>query len=109
MTLTGRDKRFLRSLAHHLEPTVLVGGDRLSDGLVKEVDRALGDHELIKVKLIDADKPEVTEAREVLCERTGASHVQTIGHVLVLFRRRDEKPKVPPLPGERDAAAAAAD
>lgn len=100
MPLTGPQTRHLRGLAHHLDPVVLIGGDRLTDGVVAEVDRALGDHELVKVKLIDAEKHEVLEARELLCERARAEHVQTIGHMLVLWRRNHQEPRVAALPGE---------
>lgn len=107
MDLTGRDKRILRASAHHLKPAVLIGADRVTEGLIAEVDRQLEDHELIKARLTDSDKAEVGAALETLLARTGAVHVQTVGHVLVLFRRNPDKDKrkVPPLPGEVEAAA----
>jgi len=49
--LTGKQKRFLRAMGHHLEPVVLVGKDGLSEGLVSALDVALDTHELVKVKL----------------------------------------------------------
>lgn len=105
MQLTGRDKRILRASAHHLQPAVLIGADRLTDGLVGEVDRQLEQRELVKAKLIDADKEEVSQALQALVERTGATHVQTIGHVVVLFRRNPDpdKRRIPPLPSEAGA------
>lgn|GEM_PF-1236312 len=102
MEITGRDKRILRASAHHLNPLVLIGGNRVTDGMVAEIDRQLEDHELIKARLIDSDKAEVAQALEALLPRTRAVHVQTVGHVLVLFRRNPnpKKRKVPPLPCE---------
>ncbi|NOY27588.1 MAG: ribosome assembly RNA-binding protein YhbY [Oligoflexia bacterium] len=100
MPLTGSQRRRLRGLAHHLSPAVLIGGDRLTDGVIAEVDRALTDHELIKIKLIDSDKAEVLDTLQQLCPRADAEHVQTIGHVLVLWRRNPDEPHIPALPGE---------
>ena len=60
MPLTGKQRRALRALGHHLEPVVLVGQNGITDGVVAAVDQALHDHELIKVKLnpdhIDAQR-----------------------------------------------------
>lgn len=99
--LSGKQRRSLRALAHHLDPVVLVGSGRVTDGVVEKVNTELSNHELIKVKLLDAEKAEVDVARERLCADTGAAHVQTIGHVLVLFRRNLAAGVVPPMPGEK--------
>jgi len=94
MKLTGRQTRHLRSLAHHLKPAVLVGQNRVTEGVIKHVDEELEHHELIKVKLLDAEKEEVREAEEILLKRTKAHKVQIIGHTLVLYRRRKEDPTI---------------
>lgn len=101
MALTGPQKRALRALAHHLDPVVLVGAARVTDAVVAEVDRCLGHHELVKVKLIDASAEEVAVARDRLVAPTGAELVQTLGHTLVLFRRNPADPKVAALPASR--------
>ncbi|MCB9779283.1 MAG: ribosome assembly RNA-binding protein YhbY [Alphaproteobacteria bacterium] len=101
MSLTGPQKRMLRGLAHHLDPVVLVGQDRVTPGIIREVARALHHHELVKIKLIDSDKEEVTEALDQLLEAVSAEHVQTIGHMVVLWRRNEDEPKVQKLPGEK--------
>lgn len=94
MKLTGRQTRHLRSLAHHLKPAVLIGQHRVTEGVIKHVDEELEHHELIKVKLLDAEKVEVREAEEILLRRTNAHKVQVIGHTLVLYRRRKEDPTI---------------
>jgi RNA-binding protein len=94
MTLTGRQNRHLRSLAHHLKPAVMVGANRVTEGVIKQVDEALEHHELIKVKLLDAEREEVLEAEEILVSRTRATRVQIIGHILVLYRQREKDPEI---------------
>lgn len=100
MPLSGPQQRRLRALAHHLDPMVIIGADRLSEGLVAEVDRALEHHELIKVRLQDGDQEELVHTRQALCQAARAEPVQTIGHILVLFRRNHLEPRLAPLPGE---------
>lgn len=94
MKLTGKQTRHLRSLAHHLKPAVLIGQHRVTEGVIKHVDEELENHELIKIKLLDAEKEEVREAEEVLLQRTQAHKVQVIGHTLVLYRPRKEDPTI---------------
>lgn len=92
--MTPRQVRHLRGLAHHLNPVVQVGHARLTDAVVEKVDEELENHELIKVRVQGAERHELAEAADVLCARTGAAHVQTIGHIVVLYRRRKEKPAI---------------
>ena len=94
MTLTSKQNRHLRSLAHHLKPTVLIGASRVTAGVLSKVEEELERHELIKVKLLDADKDEVSEAEAALVRRTGCAKVQTIGHTLILYRARREDPTI---------------
>lgn len=56
MPLTADRKKALRSLGHNLKPVVTVAGNGLSEGVMEELERALEDHELIKVKLMIADR-----------------------------------------------------
>ena len=80
----------LKARAHPLEPVVIIGGKGLTDEVVKEVDRALTAHELIKVRAPSLDRGAREVAFQSLCERTGAAPVQSIGKVFVLFRKKPE-------------------
>jgi len=80
----------LKARAHNLEPVVFIGGKGLTDEVVKEVDRALAAHELIKVRAPGLDRVARATAFESLCERTGAVAVQSIGKVFVLFRKKKD-------------------
>jgi len=94
MTLNSKQRRYLRSLAHALIPVVMVGANRITDAVVSKVDDELENHELIKVKFLDADRDVVQEGNVKLCGATQSTSVQIIGRVLVLYRRRSEEPTI---------------
>jgi RNA-binding protein len=94
MDLTERQRRYLRKLAHDLNPTVHVGAAGLTEPLALETDRALRDHELIKVKVRGADRDTRDSMIEELARRTGSVLVQRIGHVAVLYRPNPGIPKL---------------
>ena len=86
--LTPAIRKSLKARAHALEPVVMIGAGGLTDAVVREVDRALTAHELIKVRAGGEDRATRRLLHGQLCERTGASPVQHIGKVLVLWRER---------------------
>lgn len=94
MPLLPHQVRFLRGLAHHRRPIVSVGRQGLRDSVFEELERALDQHELVKVKVAIGDRTERHDTVTALCERTGAERVQTIGMVAVLFRRNREQPVI---------------
>ncbi len=83
----NKDKHTLRARAHRLKPVVTVGAAGLTDAVVAETELALGHHELIKVKIVGADRKERSDAAETLCDRTSAELIQLIGQVAVLYRK----------------------
>jgi len=93
MTLTAREKKHFRQIAHHLSAVVTVGEQGVSEGVVQEADRALQDHELIKVKVALLEREARAAAATALAAACNAELVQTIGKVVVLFR---SNPKADP-------------
>ena len=93
VVLTPRERAHLKARAHALEPRVMVGHDGLTDKVVAEIDRALRAHELIKVKILDADRAAREAMGEKICERTDAAPVQRVGKVMVIWRPKPEEPK----------------
>lgn len=89
MSLTTDQKKRLRSVAHNLNPIVTVGGNGLSENVQLEVDRALEDHELIKVKFSVGDRDLKRELIKQLVEIVEAELIQEIGNIAVLFRPSD--------------------
>ena len=98
MSLTTAQRTHLRRLGHPLEPIVLVGQNGLSPNLVAERDRALRDHELVKVRARVGDRELRDEILDELAKQTGAEIVQRVGHVGLYYRRNPDRPGIL-LPG----------
>lgn len=91
MKLSNKQKQFLKSKAHELKPVVLLGGNGLTEGVLAEIDSALNIHELIKVKVPSEDREMKNMIFEAIIRETGAIKVQSIGHILVLYRQSEDK------------------
>ena len=87
MSLSPEQRREYRGIAHNLKPVIIVGDKGLTEGLQEELERALNDHELIKIKVASQDRESRQEAVTALCQASGAELVQTIGKVAVILRR----------------------
>lgn len=93
MTISADNKKRFRTIGHGLRPVVTIAGNGLSDGVRSELERALEDHELIKVKLAIEDREERKTTIERLCKQTRAEAVQVIGKVVLIYRE-SRKPKL---------------
>ena len=56
MSLNSHRRSELRAQAHGLSPVVIIGDKGLTDEVVKEIDRSLAAHELIKVRAATDDR-----------------------------------------------------
>ena len=83
----NQDIKQLRAIGHKLKPVVTVAGNGLSDNVVSELERALTDHELIKLKLAVGSREARAAVTQEICERCNAQLVQSIGNVAVILRR----------------------
>jgi RNA-binding protein len=92
--LTGKQRRYLRSLGHELRVVVQVGKDGIDDGLVAAIDRALVDHELVKIKVGEAAGLDRQSAADQLAARTQSDVAQILGNTVLLYRRRDDNPAI---------------
>ncbi|NTS75342.1 ribosome assembly RNA-binding protein YhbY [Catenovulum sp. SM1970] len=91
MQLSNKQKQHLKNLAHSLKPLVQLGSNGLTEGVIAEIDNALGHHELIKVKVPTDDREEKKLIMDAIVRETGAEQIQVIGHTQVLFKQSDEK------------------
>lgn len=94
MALTEKQKKHLRRLAHPMHPIVRVGQSGLTDGVQNELERALTDHELVKVGVRLSDRVSRNAALESLATHTHSDLVQKVGHVGVFYRRRTGLSKI---------------
>jgi RNA-binding protein len=92
LELSGFHRTYLRGLAHALKPTVQVGKDGVTDAVHAQVDAALLDHELVKVRLIRPPDKKAVAAE--LAERAGAALCGLVGHTVILYRPHPEKPRL---------------
>jgi RNA-binding protein len=92
--LTGKQRRHLRALAHALHPIVHVGKSGLDDGLVAAVDRALADHELVKVKVGEHAGASKDELAGELATKTASEVAQIIGNIVLLYRADPDEPVI---------------
>ncbi len=90
VSLTPRERAHLKARAHSLEPSVQVGHGGVTDAVVKEVDRALTAHELIKVKIVGDDREARRDSADAIAARTDAALVYGVGKVVVLWRPKPE-------------------
>lgn len=93
MAITEEQRRKLKKLVHHLKPVVLVGQKGLSEAVLNEIDIALDDHELIKVKL-SGDREDKKQMIEDICKKTDSDYVHSIGHTAAFYRKHPKKPKI---------------
>jgi RNA-binding protein len=95
MDLVESQKKFLRGLGHQLKPVIMIGDAGLTDAVLKEFATTIAHHELIKVRIRAGDRTIRDEIIARLCDKGSASLVSRIGNVALLYRRNDEKPRIP--------------
>lgn len=96
--LTGKQRRYLRSLGHELKVVVQVGKDGIDEGLIAAIDRALVDHELIKIKIGENANLDRQAAADELAKQTKSEVAQVLGYTVLLYRAHAEDPTIV-LPG----------
>ena len=103
--LTGKQRRYLRALAHALQPVVQIGQQGLTQPVLKAIDQALETHELIKVKVLVETGAEARALVPEVEAKLKACVAQVIGHTLLIYRRRQKDPKIQ-LPKDKPARKA---
>lgn len=91
MNLNNKQKQHLKGLAHSLKPVVMLGNNGLTEGVLAEIEQALEHHELIKVKIAAEERETKTLIADAIIRESGASKVQVIGNILVLYRPAQER------------------
>ncbi len=81
------DKRQLRAIGHKLKPVVMLGSAGASEGVLAELDRALNDHELIKIKVSVDEREDRSALVDQIAATCAAEVVQKIGKTALLLRR----------------------
>ncbi|AEB24793.1 ribosome assembly RNA-binding protein YhbY [Bacillus sp. L381] len=92
--LTGKQKRFLRSKAHHLTPIFQVGKGGVNENMVKQIAEALEARELIKVSVLQNCEDDKNDVAAALVKGSRAHLVQTIGNTIVLYKESKENKQI---------------
>jgi RNA-binding protein len=95
MSISTKQRQFLRGLAHSLKPVIIIGQHGLTPNVRNEIDQALTCHELIKLRVNAEDRLQRRQMIATIVAETNADLVTTIGHIAVLYRANPEKPKIP--------------
>ena len=91
-------KKFLKGIAHGLNPVVMIGANGLTDAVIQELDQALSHHELVKIKIAADERSERKAMIEQMTKQTQAQSLQAIGKIVVLLRVNIDSPLLAELP-----------
>lgn len=92
--LTGKQKRFLRSEAHHLDPLFQIGKNGLTEAILAQIDEALEARELIKVSVLQNCEEDKKDIAEQIGAYKQIEVVQIIGNTIVIYRESTEKKRI---------------
>jgi len=93
MPLTNEQKKQYKSIGHHLKPVLIVSENGLTEGVQAELERALSDHELIKVQLRLTERDERKALTDELCRLGNCELVQSIGKMALVYRKNPKANK----------------
>lgn len=96
--LTSDQRRYLKGLAHHLNPVVMIGNNGLTDAVIREIAVNLDAHELIKIRVLGDDRELREQFLQQICTDLGAAPVQHIGKLLLIYRQGNEEKRRIVLP-----------
>jgi RNA-binding protein len=86
--------KFLRSLAHERKPYIWIGQHGLTEAVIEELQKALDQHELLKIKLRVGDRDERDKVCDDICDKCDAILIQKIGNTATVFRANKETPVI---------------
>ena len=88
--LTTSQKKYLRGIAHNINPMIIIGANGVTESLMKELESTLEHHEILKIRMASADRDDRKQIVDYILEQTGALLVQSIGKICVIYRQSDE-------------------
>ncbi|MBF8970213.1 MULTISPECIES: ribosome assembly RNA-binding protein YhbY [unclassified Streptococcus] len=91
MSLTSKQRAFLKAEAHHMKPIIQIGKNGLNDEIKTSIRNALDARELIKITLLQNTDENIHDVAETLEEEIGLDTVQKIGRILILFKPSAKK------------------
>lgn len=92
--ITSKQRSFLRSMAHGIDPIAYLGKQGLTENVVKQIDVCLEARELVKVKLQEGCELDAKTVANEVADRLGAEFVQAIGHKFTLYRESKDNKQI---------------
>ncbi len=92
--LTSKQKKYLKYLAHDLSPMFQVGKDGVSTEMIEGINQAIERHELLKIKVLNNCDDPLKQIALDLSAGTRSDIVQIIGHVIVIYKRSKNHPRI---------------
>ena len=92
--ITSKQRSYLRSLAHNIDPTVYIGKAGVTDNMIKEIDQCLEARELVKIKLQEGAELDAKTVANELAPGLRAEFVQAIGRKFTLYRESEENKQI---------------
>ncbi len=84
--LTNTQIKFLRGIAHDLNPVVTIGNNGMTENLMEELESSLEHHEILKIKITLGERSDRKEIITKIANATNSHLIQSIGKVCVIFR-----------------------
>lgn len=94
MSLSSAQKKYLKGLGHSLTPVIHIGKEGITDRLIASISKALSDHELIKVTLLENADLERDDAAEQVSQRTESETIQILGKKILFYKSNPKKKKI---------------
>lgn len=92
--LTGKQKRYLRSLAHNIDPIFQIGKAGINDNMISQIDETLENRELIKIHILQNNFDDKTDLAQTLSQATNSEVVQVIGSMIIIYRESQENKEI---------------
>ena len=92
--LTGKQKRYLRSLAHNIDPIFQIGKAGINDNMISQIDETLENRELIKIHILQNNFEDKNDLAQTLSQATNSEVVQVIGSMIVIYRESQENKEI---------------
>lgn len=92
--MTGKQRSYLKGLAHDKKPLSQIGKEGISDAFIKDLENLLESHELVKISVLESYSKDLMEASAEIVEKTKAEFIQLIGRKITIYRQSRKDPKL---------------
>ena len=89
--LTGKQKRYLRSLAHNIDPTFQIGKGGINENMIQQISETLEKRQLIKIHVLQYN---FDDKKDIVSQQTQSELVQIIGSMIVLYKESEENKEI---------------